>query len=193
MRLRRTLTQKLQKVLWIYLTDNFIISHKGELRLAEPVVPCNFIPITAQNCLRVRDFREGDHVVEFRNKLAKKEMGFFAECRDRMVGSIWATMNTEGRPVIARTYMPLRPNEALIHDIVTGEESRGKGVGPFMVGKLVSTLLEEYPARKIMIDVNVRNKQSLRMMEKVCGHAKERVLYVSTLGTLLFKITLRKL
>jgi hypothetical protein len=102
-----------------------------------------------------------------------------------MVGSIWATVNQSTEPKVVRTYMKLMPNEALVHDIVTGKAFRGRGIGPFMVGRISSVLLNELGVRKIIIDVNVRNGPSLRMMEKAGLKANEKTLSVSAFGRLI--------
>ena len=88
--------------------------------------------------------------------------------------------------------MRLMPNEALVHDIVTGEKSRGMGVGPFMVGRIASALLHQYKVSKIVIDVNVKNKPSMRMMEKAGLQVSQRVFAVSVLGTLAFEKVLKR-
>jgi len=114
-------------------------------------------------------------------------VGFFAEHDGKMVGSIWATLNTRQERRVVRMYMPLMPQEALIHDVVTAGSYRGRGVGPFMLSKLISALLGEYGASRVLVDVNVRNLASLRMMEKAGLRAPERVFYLSLFGTLAFQ------
>ena len=156
----------------------------SDFKVTEPSAKCGFIPITVENCFRVGDFRDEGRISEYRHKLAKTEIGFFAECDGKMVGSIWATINNGSVPAVVRTYMKLMPNEALIHDIVTGERSRGKGVGPFMVVRIASSLLSKYGVSRIIVDVNVRNRPSLRMMEKAGLQVKVKVLYVSAFGNL---------
>jgi RimJ/RimL family protein N-acetyltransferase len=139
----------------------------------------------------VRDFRGKERVSEYRDKLRNNELGFFAESEGKMVGSIWSTINTAQVPKVVRTFMRLMPNEALIHDIVTGDEFRGKGVGPYMVTQIASILLNEYGVNRIVIDVSVRNRRSLRMMSKVGLQAREEVLYISAFGRLVLQRTIR--
>jgi len=189
--LRRTLIKKLQKVFWIYWTDNFIVVAGSEPKKAEPAIPCSCIPITYDNCWRVADFREKNCISEYQAKLCRKELGFFAESYGKVVGSIWATVNNGSAPTIVRMYMPLMHKEALIHDIVTDPKHRGMGVGPFMVEKLVSDLFAVHGAVRIIVDVNVRNRSSLRMMEKIGLEVKEQMLYISALGRLVLQKTLR--
>jgi len=162
-----------------------------DFKLVEPAMICGFAAITLDNYAGVQDFRNEQRIAEYRRKLAQRELGFFAEVDGQKVGSIWATINNARVPVVVRTYMTLRPNEALIHDIVTGERFRGMGVGPFMVGRLASILLQEYLVSRIVIDVNVRNHPSLRMMAKAGLQVRRQVLYISAFGTLLFQKTLR--
>jgi RimJ/RimL family protein N-acetyltransferase len=190
--LRSTLTKKIQKVFWIYLTNNFIVTSMNDFKTIEPSMKCSFLQITLNNCFRVQDFRDASRVSEYQDKLARKEIGFFAAIDGKMVGSIWATINTTQRPIIARMYMKLMPNEGLIHDIVTGDKFRGMGVGPFMVGRISSILLNDYKIDKIIIDVNSRNTSSLRMMNKAGVRMKEKVLYVSLFGGRLFEKVLKQ-
>jgi poly-beta-1,6-N-acetyl-D-glucosamine synthase len=185
--LRHEVTKKLQRVFWVYLTKNFMIRTLSEVRESVPTKPCSLVAITLGNYSRVRDFREESRVSEYREKLARKEIGFFADCTGRMVGSIWATLNDAQKPTIVRTYMRLMPNEALIHDIVTGENFRGMGVGPFMVGRIAAILLNDYRVSRIIIDVNSRNSASLRMMEKAGLKVKEQMLYISAFGRLVLQ------
>jgi hypothetical protein len=180
-KLRSKLTKKLQNIFWVYWTNNFVISRLADFKLAD-ASNYEFIPITPANCFRVRDFRSEDHVSEYRDKVAGNEIGFFAEGGGKTVGSIWATVNREPKPAVARGHIKLRPNEALIHDIVTGEHCRGRGVGPFMVGRIASTLLSDYRVSRIVIDVNVKNSPSLRMMQKAGLRTEQQVLCISAFG-----------
>jgi hypothetical protein len=189
--LRSTITKNLQNVLWIYVTDNFVITRLSDFKMTEAARKCEFIPIALDNYFRVRDFRSEDRVSEYEGKITRKEIGFFAQCDGKMVGSIWATWNRTQAPTVARGHVRLEPNEALIHDIVTGENSRGMGVGPFMVGRIASALLGEYGVSKIIIDVNVKNHSSLRMMQKAGLQTNQRVFSVSAFGTLAYEKVLK--
>jgi|SRR5580692_484860 RimJ/RimL family protein N-acetyltransferase len=189
--LRSTITKNLQNVLWIYVTDNFAITRLSDFKMTETARKCEFIPIAPDNYFRVRDFRSEDRVSEYEGKITRKEIGFFAQCGGKMVGSIWATWNRTQAPTVARAHVRLEPNEALIHDIVTGENFRGMGVGPFMVGRIASALLGEYRVRKIIIDVNVKNHSSLRMMQKAGLQTNQRVFSVSAFGTLAYEKVLK--
>ena len=100
-------------------------------------------------------------------------------------------MNDTDQPIVARMYMRLLPKEALIHDIVTGPQFRGMGVGPFMVEKTALQLLTVIGVTRIIVDVNVRNRPSLRMMGKMGLEMKERMLYVSALGRLVLQKPIR--
>jgi len=189
---RQRVTKRLQKVFWIYLTNNFVITNRSDFKIVEPATTCAFTPITSANYFRVRDFREEGRVSEYRDKLAHNEVGFFAESDGKMVGSIWATINNARVAAVARTYMRLMPNEALVHDIVTGESFRGRGVGAFMVRRMSEILLGEHGLSRIIVDVNVRNSPSLRMMNKAGVQMSQQVLYVSVLGKLVFEKTLQR-
>jgi RimJ/RimL family protein N-acetyltransferase len=166
------------------VTKNFVITDVREVAGFAPKVNCTLTPITPENYHHVRDFRDESRVREYREKLANNELGFFAESAGEMVGSIWATLNRTNSPLIARKYMRLLPNEGLIHDVVTGAEVRGRGVGPFMIANIATELLKHHGVSKVIIDVNSRNRPSLRMMEKAGLQAKEKVIYVSAFGTL---------
>ena len=190
--LKNKLTKKLQKVFWIYLTHNFVIKGMNDFKMFEPEIKCEFIPMTADNYYRVRDFREENRISEYRDKLAHNEVGFFADYNGEMIGSIWATINKAEVPNVVRTYVKLMPNEGLIHDIVTGEKSRGMGVGPFMVSRIALVLVKEYGLSRIIIDVNIKNHASLRMMEKVGLRIDHKMFYVSAFGKLVLQLMLKK-
>src|SRR2546423_6351420 len=153
-----------------------------DFQVREAARKCAFVRITTNNYFRVAEFRDKNRGSEYRDKLAREEIGFFAELGDTMVGSIWATMNRSQSPAIARGYMRLMPNEALIHDIVTGEKSRGLGVGPFMVGRMALILLKEFGVSRINMQVNFINKSSLRLMGKVGLPVRVQYLQVSGFG-----------
>lgn len=184
---------KLQRLFWIRITTNFFIEHPGDFQWVNPRVPCAFVPITLENCRQVGDFREDSRIIQYREKIAGEEIGYFAELDGKMVGSIWASINRTHLPKTVRGYMKLKPNEGLIHDIVTGERSRGMGVGPFMTSRMAGVLLKEYGVSRIVIDVNSRNRPSLRMMEKAGLERAEKMIYVSAFGTLLFSVKLSDL
>lgn len=188
---RITLKKKLQEVFWVYLTDNFVVTSLDDFKAPEPAVECQFLPITPANYFHVRDFRDETRVQEYREKLAKDEKGFFAARCGKMVASIWATINHINAPILARSYMTLLPNEALVHDVVTGEEFQGMGIGPFMVAKMCSALLSESGVKRIIIDVNVRNSRSLRMMAKAGLHVNHKALSISAFGKLVSQRHLR--
>jgi len=173
--------------MWIYLRHIFIISKEDDVRMTRPAIHCAFIPVTFANYHRVREFREEGRIQEYREKLGRNELGFFAEADGTIIASIWATINDAKMPTTVRSYMRLMPNEALVHDIVTGEQFRGMGVGPFMVGRIASRLLKDHRVSRIIIDVNVRNVPSLRMMDKAGLPIKERMLYVSAFGKLILQ------
>jgi RimJ/RimL family protein N-acetyltransferase len=192
MDLRSIVTKSVQKLFWIYLTDNFVIRGASDFHAVEPAIPCRLLAITDENCLRVTEFRDPSRIADYRTKLLRHEIGYFAECEGKVAGSIWATINSGRAPRVARGYMKLQPQEAMIHDIVAGDACRGKGVGPFMVGQFSSLLLRQYGVNRIVIDVNARNQPSLRMMAKAGVKKDQQVFYVSAFNTLLWHKTLKQ-
>jgi len=180
-RLRREITTAIQRVFWVYHLKHFIIDGPDDLRAAGPN-EFRFVPITHDNYSRVGDFRSQDRIAEYRAKIARGEVGFFAQRNGQMVASIWATINHQAQPVIARGHIKLMSNEALIHDIVTGEAFRGIGAGPFMVENIATALLREHRVRRVIIDVNSDNRPSLRMMEKVGLRAAREGTCISAFG-----------
>ncbi|MDQ6732904.1 MAG: GNAT family N-acetyltransferase [Nitrospirota bacterium] len=185
--IRRRITTALQKLLWIDATHNFVVTSLEQTTSLPSGLDFTFIPITQENYGRVKEFREKGRINEYRKKLQKDELGFFAICGARAAGSIWATINTTSEPVIVRRYMRLKPNEALVHDIVTGEHFRGRSIGPFMVNRIIEYLLGAKAVSKVLIDVSMRNRPSLRMMEKAGLTVHESKLYVSAFGKLAFE------
>lgn len=192
LKLKHIIAKKLQPIIWISLTNNFIINRMGDFKAIKPMKKCEFIPITMENYYRVRDFREENRVLEYREKLTNKEIGFFAEHNKKMIGSIWATINRTKTPKVVRISIRLGPNEGLIHDIVTGQKSRGMRVGPFMLSKMSEVLIAEYRLSKIIIDVNIRNRPSLKMMNHAGLRNDHSMVAVSILGKFLLQKKLRK-
>jgi ribosomal protein S18 acetylase RimI-like enzyme len=189
---KEKLKKKLQKIFWIYPCNIFVINGMKEFEMVEPKIKCGFIPITFNNCHRVVDFREEARISEYRDKLARKEIGYFAEYDGKMLGSIWGTINKKKVSDVVRTYIKLQPNEGLIHDIVTSEKSRGLGVGSFMVSRMTPFLLKEYRLSRIIIDVNIRNQASLRMHKKLGFQIDRKMLYVAAFGKLILQLVLKK-
>jgi hypothetical protein len=72
-----------QKVFWVYLTNNFIVTSLDDFKNCEPVIKCEFLPITLENFSRVRDFRDQSRVLEYRAKLAHREMFFLASLTEK--------------------------------------------------------------------------------------------------------------
>ena len=188
---RRVVIKNLQKVFWIYLTNNFVITSANSLKQLTFPPERRIVPITEENYFRVREFREEDLVSEYHEKLRRGERGAFAEIDGTMVGSLWATTNEGLVPNIVRTYMKLGPREALIHDIFTGEKYRGSGIGPFLLREIVRELLDKPGVEKIIIDVNFRNGPSLKMMDKFGLNMSGQMLCVSVCGRPILRGVLR--
>ena len=189
--LKEKLKKRLQKIFWIYPCNIFIIKGMNEFQMLDPKIKCDFVPITLDNCHRVKDFREESRILQYKDKLAHNEMGYFAEHNGKIVGSIWATVNKTQVPNLVRRFVKLMPNEGLIHDIVTGENSRRMGVGTIMVSRIVPILLKEWKLNRILIDVNIKNWASLKMMGKLHFQKDQKVLYVSAFGKV-WRLVLRK-
>ena len=183
--LRQAVTKRFQRLVWVYLTENFVITPEHPVKAQPPAIPCRTVRITRANCARVQEFRDDKtRTEEYGKKVDRNELGLFVESEGRMVGSIWATINRGTRPLVARGYMRLMPKEAMIHDIVTGERYRGMGIGPFMVERTVAVLEEEFGVTKTIVDVNFKNKPSLRMMDRTGARRADQVFYLSALGRL---------
>jgi hypothetical protein len=190
-RIARTLVPSLQHIGWVYFTNNFCIEDVGDVVVPNTPTPLDFVPMTPQNCERVQDFRSASLATQYAKKLRQDELGYFAMASGAAVGSIWATINRTEAPIVARHHMRLLPNEAVLHDGVTGERSRGMGVGTYMVASLSVALMTEHKVSRIVADINVRNRPSLRMMEKLGLEAKESTLSVCALGSLVWQMKMR--
>ena len=190
--LNQKLKMKLKRIFWIKVRYNYFITGMNESNKVEPGVNCGFVPITMDNCHRVRDFREEDRISEYRDKLAHKEIGYFAEYDGKMIGSQWATINRTEAPCIGRDFTKLMPNEGLLHDTVVDEKFRGMRVGPFMVSSMSAFLFKEYGLGRIIWDVNIKNRSALRMHEKLGFRIDHKVLYMSAFGKLLLRLRLKK-
>ena len=160
--------------------------------MADSKVPCDFIPINLDSYHRVQEFRENDRIHQYQEKLARKEIGYFAEHQGKTVGSIWATINKSDTPLLVRTYISLSSGHALIHDIVTGKKARGMGIGPFMTSRMAKALLEVHGAIEIIVDVSTKNHFSIRMMEKIGLEKAEKMLYITLGGGRTFRLLLKR-
>lgn len=174
-----------QRVFWVYVTNYFAVRTLTDFHTVEPKVPCRFVPITTENYARVTDFREDARERQYRDKLARHELGFFAEHDGCMAGSIWATINRSDRPGFYRNHVRLQPNEALLHDVVTSDRLRGQQIGPYMVGRLFETLILDHRVDRILWDVHFANEASMRMFEKLGLMSERRVVSLCILGQLI--------
>lgn len=178
---------RLQRILGVYLTNNFSIRTLKDFKSIEPNLPCRFIPMTLENYARVTDFRESGRVAQYRSKLLNHELGFFAEHDGKMVGSVWATINRTDRKVVVRNYMKLLPNEAIIHDGVASDQFRGMRIGPYMVSQILTTLIKDHGIRKVVWDVHVMNQASMLMLEKLGLRHERRVVSICSFGKLILQ------
>jgi RimJ/RimL family protein N-acetyltransferase len=179
---------RVQKIFWIYFTNNYSVNALADFRDVGPAVECHFIPMTRQNYDRVLDFRTVDRVLQYHEKLGHGELGFFAEHGGRMVGSIWATINKADRSKVVRKYMKLQPNQAIIHDAVASELMRGMRIGPYMVGNILKTLILELGISKVVWDVHFMNRASMRMLEKLGLRLESRVVSVCAADRLILQL-----
>jgi hypothetical protein len=180
------------KKFWFSIGYHYTINGPNELRIVEPRIKCKLIPITLENYHRVADFREEDRITEYRNKLDNNEIGCFAEYEGKMIGSIWATINKTDTPFVGKDFTRIMPNEGLLHDNVINEKFRGMGVGGFLEWSLPLLLFNKYGVHKIKTDINVSNRASVRMAEKVGLRIDHKVLYVAAFGKMIFKLVLKK-
>lgn len=183
---------KVKTIFWPYLCNMFIISGINEFKMVEPRIKCGFVPITLDNCHRVEDFREEGRISQYRDKLAHKELGYFAEYNRKMIGSVWATINKTEVPCVVQTFKKVMYNEGLVHDNVVSEKFRGMQVGPFMEGSMFALLFKEYGLSRIIADVNVRNRASLRMLRKMGLRIDHKMLYVAVFGRVVLQLVLKR-
>jgi len=191
-RLRSCFRNIVQNFFWVRICYIHEINGPNDYRIVTPKIKCNFVPITKDNCNRVADFRKNNRTLQYHEKLTNNEIGWFAECEGNMVGSIWTTVNRSKKIADFRKFIKLKPNEALIHDVVVGKKSRGCSVGPFMVSQITKNIFTELKSDKIIVDVSIRNKASIRMMEKSGLRVTKMVLYISLLNKKILGLTLKK-
>ena len=183
---------KLQKIFRIYVCNNYVINDISEIIMIEPKINCRFIPITLDNCHRVRDFREEGRISQYRDKLNHKEIGYFAEYEGKMIGSIWATINKTEVPCVVQTFFKLMPNEGMFHDIVVSENFRRMRIGAFMESSMPASLFKEFGLSRLITDVNIENRGSLGMLEKVGFRIDNKTLYVSVFGRSVVQLIIKK-
>ena len=183
---------KLKKIFWIYVCNVYVFKGMNDFQMVEPRIKCNFIPITLNNCHRVTDFRETGIIIQYRNKLTNNEIGFFAEHNGKMIGSIWATINTTATPRIVEKYFKIMPNEGHFHNIVVSKKFRGMRVGAFMESSMPSLLFAEYGLNRVTTDVDVRNVVSLGMLKQIGAQIDHKLLCVSVFNRPILQLVLRK-
>lgn len=182
----------IQKVVLIRRTFNFVIVDERDVAPLEEKQGARLVPITVDNYQRVGEFRPRTRIEQYRQKLARGEIGYFVEYDGRMIGSNWATVNGGPVTMVARTVMRLEPKEGLTHDGVIAPKYRGKGFGAFMINRLVAILFREYDVRRIIIDVNVKNRASIRMMENAGFRVDHEMLYVAVFGKVVVERLVRQ-
>jgi RimJ/RimL family protein N-acetyltransferase len=190
--LMETIKQKLPKYFWVHITNDFIINDVNEIRMVQARLPCNFIPIARENYHRVAEFREEGRISQYRDKLDQKEIGYFAEYNGKMISSFWAIVNRAPITAVVKGYYKVGPNEAFLLDLVTGEQSRGMSVGPFLLSQTVNALFREYAVSRVVFDISVRNRTSMRMIDKLGLRIDHKTLAVSVFSRLVFHLVFRR-
>jgi RimJ/RimL family protein N-acetyltransferase len=66
------------------------------------------------------------------------------------------------------------------------------GFGAFMISRLVEILRRDHNLNRIIIDVNVKNKASLRMMEKAGFRIDHKMLYLALFDRLVYRRVLER-
>jgi len=183
---------KMQKIFWPNLSKIFVIRGLDDFIMVEPKIKCEFIPISLDNYHRVVDFREENRISNYRDKLARNEIGYFAEHNGKMIGSVWATINKTDTPRVVQKFTKIMYNEALVHDNVVSEKFRGMRVGPFMEASMFIVLFSEYGVNRIKADVNVRNHASLQMLDKLNLRVDHRLLCIAVFNKVILELVLRK-
>jgi ribosomal protein S18 acetylase RimI-like enzyme len=182
---------KLQNFFWIYLCYNYIIREPNEFKMVEPKIKCGFIPVTLDNCHRVAEFRKEDRRSQFKDKLAHGEIGFFAKHNGRVIGSMWATINKTNLPIYAQLFRSVGYNEGVVTDGFVDESFRGMRVAAFLVSNIFAILLKDFGLSKVTTDVNVQNKSSIKMLEKIGFRIASKMLYISAFGKPILEIRLK--
>lgn len=177
----RKIKKNIMNIFWISLSKKFIIIN-NDFEKIDSLISCEFIPITSENYHLVYDFRENDRIVEYKNKLKNGEIGFFVKHKQKAIGSIWATINNNRISIVVRNIIDLKKNEALIHDVVVSEKFRGNSIGPFMVSEIIIKLFQDYKIDRVIIDANIMNKSSLKMMKKLGLRLESIIFCVSLLN-----------
>jgi GNAT superfamily N-acetyltransferase len=186
------LKKMIQKVVLLRRTYNFVVVDERDFARLPAEGDCRLVQITADNYHRVGEFRPRTRITQYRKKLESGEIGYFVEYHGRMIGSNWATVNRDVRPRIVRSVIRLAPNEGLTHDGVIAPSFRGQGFGAFMISRLVEILMQEFKLSRIIIDVNVKNKASLRMMEKAGFRVDHKMLHLALFDRLIFQRVLER-
>jgi hypothetical protein len=181
-----------RKVIWIIIAEVFIIKDMSEFKMVEPRIKCEFIPITLDNCHRVTDFREEGRISQYRDKLNQQEIGYFAEHNGQIIGNVWAAINKTDAPCVVQSFRKIMYNEGTVHDNIVSEKFRGMLVGPFMETRMFELLLMEYRLSRIFAEVNVKNRASLRMLERARLRIDHRMLCVSLFGKPVLELVVKK-
>jgi GNAT superfamily N-acetyltransferase len=186
------LKTKLMKFLWASVCNVYIIRGLNDFPMIEPKIKCNLVPITLDNCHRVKDFREESRVAQYREKLNNNEIGCFAEHNGKMIGSIWATINKAKIPRVVQTFKRIMYNEASTHDAVVSEAFRGMRIGPYLVSNMRAYLFKEHAVSRIITDVSIRNHASLQMQEKLGSKIDHKMLCISIFDKPVLKLVLKR-
>ena len=157
---------------------NVVFQLLREDRMQEPVRnPALCVEqVTAENLAAASSFRSQGVVGVFRQFLAEREIGVYANCSGQVVGHAWAAI-WHGAERLVCGYLPVDERTACIHFCSVSPAYRGRKIYQHMLVELVSIVLASTPVRRILISCAFDNLPSSAAIERV-GFRRVTMLFV---------------
>lgn len=143
-----------------------------------------FTKVTPDNIDSVLDFRDVNHLENFKKFLDDGQVGIYAWLDSKVVGHGWGKL-CNGNCCRVNGYMDILHGEALIHYCNVKDAFRGNSIYPSMLIALSNMLFSE-GARCVLIDTEIDNIASCKGIAKVGFKLRERCFYIQFCGRLLY-------
>lgn len=144
-----------------------------------------FTEVTLDNVDHVLNFRDFDHLKNFKKFLEDGQVGIYAWLDSKVVGHGWAKLCNE-ECCRVNGYMDILHEEALIHYCSVSDEFRGNGIYSSMLIALCNMLFSK-GARHILIDTEIDNIASCRGISKAGFKLRRRYFVIQYNDRLLYR------
>jgi hypothetical protein len=123
-------------------------------------------------------FQSKNYIDIFKNFLKLKDIGYMAYYNNKCVHRTWVKFNCQTVSLHSGYRYTLNNDEIFIHYCETSNIARGHGIYP----KVLATIINEFNDKIKLISVNIKNKASIKGVQKVGFRERERVKILVILG-----------